>query len=506
VSKILNSIKQAIFAIGPQKTVVPPVSQFTRNIFERSVEGEHIQDLLFVGKAQTEDCSKVESTLDLVFGEDELNWQILKNNLPGELEIKVGETNRKLKLSYNDMRADDGNLEKILLVAEDVTAMRELEEQFRDANEARERELQIVSQVYPKDPLQLDAFFKNTSRLLAEINAMKGDFRSIKERQSKIKRHIHTIKGNARAIGFTQFSNLAHDLESQMAQYNLEEVDSLSQVGPFLDVVGAKLQAVIDEYQKVTQKFVSFQHSATGKTLANDSVKIPVGNFNRFRCRIEEWIDDERPISAEDFLAQLKGLREVPVHELIQEKRLLVDEVAKSLGKEVEFVVSGDYVTVSEGIANSLYDVLTHALRNSLDHGIETPEERVRQNKNSKGRLEVRTLREKNEIIISIIDDGRGIDTERVVKKAQGLGLLTANDVESLNQQEQLQLIFHEGLSTKEQTTEYSGRGVGMDALKSSVEALGGCVNLTSQKQIGTELHLRFPIEATLKDSRPLAS
>jgi hypothetical protein len=308
VSSILNNMKQSIFAIGPQKTVVPPVSKFTEAIFPNQIEGKNINEVLFAGKTTDETCSKVNSTLDLVFGEDELNWQMLRTNLPPELDVDVEGKQRKLKVSYSDMRSEDGNLEKVLLVVEDITAMRELEEQFRSANEARDREMKIVEQVYLKDTQQLESFFKNTERLLTELQATFDGDLAVNERVTMALRLIHTIKGNARAMGFGFLSAQAHEIESLIDKNRSMNAFDEPRQKELFKQGWESISGVTHEYLAVTKKFNHHDHGSVLSTKGSSMLVFGKSDLHSFEERVMKVLKENSKLTKEQWVRELGSL------------------------------------------------------------------------------------------------------------------------------------------------------------------------------------------------------
>lgn len=183
-----------------------------------------------------------------------------------------------------------------------------------------------------------------------------------------------------------------------------------------------------------------------------------------------------------------------PVGNLFSKLPRIVRDISKKVGKDIQLYTSGDEVELDKTILESLSDPLTHIIRNACDHGIEMPEERYRIGKPETGTVNVNAFHEAGQINIVIRDDGKGIDPRVIRKEALKRGLKTDAEVNRMGEREILSLIMMPGFSTSETTTEISGRGVGMDVVKSSVEQQGGSIEMTSEKGEGTVLHLRLPL------------
>jgi two-component system chemotaxis sensor kinase CheA len=174
-------------------------------------------------------------------------------------------------------------------------------------------------------------------------------------------------------------------------------------------------------------------------------------------------------------------------------------QIAERLGKRVEVELVGVELELDRSILDRLSDPLLHLVRNAVDHGIESPDERIQAGKPGTGSLVVEANRQKDSILIDIRDDGRGIDLESVRSRAVESGLLHPDLAVDLPPEEIAEFIFKPGLSTKSEVSDVSGRGVGMDAVKTAVESLGGSVQLQTQMGVGTTTTLVVPITAAVQ-------
>ena len=193
---------------------------------------------------------------------------------------------------------------------------------------------------------------------------------------------------------------------------------------------------------------------------------------------------------------QVAGLktRMVPVDTVFRRFPRLVRDVAQSLQKEVELVLLGEDTELDKTMVELIGDPLVHLVRNCLDHRLELPERRVAAAKPRHGTIRMEARQEGDQIVISVSDDGAGIDPERVARKAVEKGLVSAERVGSLSQREILDFIFLPGFSTAEKTSDLSGRGVGMDVVRSNLKKLNGTIDLDSKLGVGTTVLLKLPL------------
>lgn len=185
--------------------------------------------------------------------------------------------------------------------------------------------------------------------------------------------------------------------------------------------------------------------------------------------------------------------RMVPVWQVFDRFPRLVRDASRSLGKQVDFAVEGKEIELDRSMLDEIGDPIVHLLRNAVDHGIELPAERIAAGKNPTGKLRLAALRDRSSVVIRVADDGRGIDRDRVLKRARELGLVEAARTE-LTDEELVRFISRSGFSTADKVTDISGRGVGIDAVQSRVRALGGSLEVKSLPGKGTTVTARLPV------------
>ncbi len=259
---------------------------------------------------------------------------------------------------------------------------------------------------------------------------------------------------------------------------------------------------------------------AAAKTAkAAESVRVPADRLDELMDRVGELVIAQSRLSqiadsgsdtalraVSEEIARLSGelrdtmmvLRMVPVATLFGRFRRLVHDLARETGKAIELSTDGETTEIDKTVIERLADPLVHLIRNAADHGLETAEDRAAAGKPATGRIRLSAHQSGGEVVITIRDDGRGIDRDRVRAKAEAQGLIEPGAV--LSDHDLLQLIFHPGFSTAAAVTNLSGRGVGMDVVKRTIEALRGSIDVASRPGEGSEVSLRIPLTLAIID------
>lgn len=248
---------------------------------------------------------------------------------------------------------------------------------------------------------------------------------------------------------------------------------------------------------------------------ASQTVRVDIGRLDKLmnlvgelvigRARIERLVQEARLREFDEPLSQLgrisgdiqelvTKLRMVPVSFTFDRFPRLIRDISKNLGKDVELVLEGQDTELDRTVIDEIGDPMVHLIRNSLDHGIETREERRAAGKPEKGTLKISAYQEGSGVIIEVTDDGKGIDPARVKKKALERGIITEEEAATISDEEAIQIVLLPGFSMAAAITDISGRGVGMDAVKSKVETLGGQLDLVSAVGKGTNVYVRLPL------------
>jgi two-component system chemotaxis sensor kinase CheA len=257
------------------------------------------------------------------------------------------------------------------------------------------------------------------------------------------------------------------------------------------------------------------QQGNRGGAQAESSIRVPVGLLDRLMNLVGELVltrnqilqlQGEIQVAALQSTAQrlnqittelqegVMQTRMQPIGTLLEKFPRMVRDLAQATGKRVIVQTEGRETELDKNILETIKDPLTHIIRNAIDHGIEEPELRVERGKAPEGQVAIRAFHEGGQVNIQISDDGNGIDPERVRAKAVQKGLFSADRAARMSDQELMQVIFAPGFSTAEQVTQLSGRGVGMDVVKTNIEKIGGTIDVHGTPGRGTTIHIKIPL------------
>ncbi len=370
-------------------------------------------------------------------------------------------------------------------------------------------------------------------------------------------RKIHTVKGSAGFIGVNQMAEVAHKiedilnkirdgvftLERELVDGMLEGIDKLQLINKDLKEgkqpqvetksIMIKLAQLTGEAHKheqtssdknkddipVEQKNASALVKERG---VEQTIRVDVKRLDQLMNLVGELVQAKNRLlrisgilsSTKDneFIEQLNDntaninfvtselqmavmkTRLLPIGKVFNKYPRMIRTLAREKNKEIDLIISGEETELDKSIVEYIGDPLVHILRNSVDHGIETPEERKRMGKPAVGTIYLSAYQEGDNIVIEVEDDGRGIDTKKIARKAIEKGIVDETSLRNMSENEILNIIFLPGFSTVELVSNTSGRGVGMDVVRSNVQKLNGMIEITTELGKGTKMKVRLPL------------
>jgi two-component system chemotaxis sensor kinase CheA len=375
---------------------------------------------------------------------------------------------------------------------------------------------------------------ENLSRILAT------DTTAIDE----IFRHVHSVKGMAASMAYTAIAELSHvfedvvgarknagaPLEVGLVDVLLVAVDTLSRqvTSVEADTAIEDPAPLITELKRLVTDRVPDAAAAPAPAAPAptpqqavpvvrvradtlDNLLDAVGELFITRSRIRATLGatqdpevraalDELDARVRDVQAQALAVRMTPLRTLTERYARLVRDTERALDKRVVMTVEGEGIELDRAILEQLDAPLVHILRNAIDHGIETPQQRTERDKEPTGHLKITAAREHDVAVITVEDDGAGLDADQLVRAAVKKGLITESRAEVITQNEAFHLICLPGFSTKQEVSDISGRGVGMDVVRAHIETLGGTLGIDSELGRGTRITLRVPLTLSIID------
>jgi len=374
----------------------------------------------------------------------------------------------------------------------------------------------------------VDLFLSEGREHVAELSGALAELESAPASVDAIAaafRAVHSIKGMAAAMGYAAVTERADTLESALDVLRRgEEQLTPSSLGDLIDEADALAREIelavtrpapgpeAEGYATPTDPSANpARKRATHVRIRAsrlDSLMNLVGEIEIARGQLEREL---RNVTGEtissafartsrllsELREQVVGARMVPVGDVFERFPRLVRETARSLGKEVDFTLDGAEIEMDRSILDRIGDPVMHLLRNALDHGIESAEERASNGKSTRGRLTLSAQREAGYVLIRVADDGSGIDRDSVLARARAAGIV-GWDTDALDDVTLLRVLAHPGFSTAASVTNISGRGVGLDVVDAAVRLLGGAIEIRTVAHRGTAITLRLPLSVAI--------
>lgn len=266
--------------------------------------------------------------------------------------------------------------------------------------------------------------------------------------------------------------------KNSSAQDTAAEASSQNSQSSFISVSSDKLDKLLNLVGEIV--------IAESMILQNPDLKgLVLENFDKSARQLRKLTNELQDV--------VMSVRMVPIASTFHKMQRIIRDMSKKTGKDVELTLIGEETEIDKNIIDHLSNPLMHIIRNSVDHGIEEESERIAAGKDKKGRVVLEAASSGSDIVITVTDDGRGLDRDKILKKAAQKGLLTKPEAE-VTDKEAFSMILLPSFSTKENVTEFSGRGVGLDVVKSGLDALGGSISINSKFGEGTTLTLKIPL------------
>lgn len=494
IQVMLHTIPQGIMTLQAGGVIHPEYSDHLTSIVGTSeLAGRSVTDVLLAYTDLGADAlSQATTAIDACIGEDAMNFDFNAHLLPGEVSARFADGRAKvLDLTWSPIASGDGNTERLMLCVRDVTELRELAR----AAQAQKQELAMIGEVLAVQQEKFHDFVDSSASFVLHnqrlLDGAATDAAARAAAVAELFRNMHTIKGNARTYGLLQLADMAHAAEQR---YDALRQDLSGWDSAALDAELQAVRASLDSYAQINdtklgrkgpgrrgsvEKYLMVPRERIDELLQATNSAIHSGDAHATHAMLEQV----------QHALQLLGTH--TLHDVLETVVASLPDLAQELGRQApRIVITDGGVVLRTQVIDVLRNSFMHLLRNALDHGIETPQERAAQGKAQQGRIEIALRQADGRITLRLSDDGRGLDLGRIRAKAIASGLVQEDS--ALAAAETAQLIFAPGFSTASEVTAISGRGVGMDAVKSFIESVGGSIALELQPPHGQAGHTPF--------------
>jgi HPt (histidine-containing phosphotransfer) domain-containing protein len=452
---ILQNIQQGIFTIEGEKLLIHEEhsAALLPMLGETSVSGRSFADVFLKRlDLDADQRSQIASALISMQSEDAISFDLNAHVLPREIHLlRSADDKRILELNWEPLVNESSQVERILVTLRDVTLDRELQARTRDQSE----EIMIISTIVQGDPRLFGMFLKASRIALLRAFEFTRRENHSQESQQDLHRILHTLKGNARTEKLQNLARIIHECEEKFQNGKLDADD--------LKLIENELR----RYQRIFDRYFAAHFNL-------DAVNIPRDEL----LSLNEFLKKE---NFEKQSALVRGWLQKSLFSLNQLQLRMKEDIARlsaELGKEPCMLhCRFENIYVNHEIFEALTDVCGHLLRNSLDHGLETAEERAQAGKTPYGHIQIVFING-SDPCITWRDDGRGLDLEKILKKAQELGLDAGRRLDSMDADFCQRILTASGFTTRREASLISGRGVGLDAVQHRLQRMGGRLEL----------------------------
>ncbi len=481
IRDLLENVDQGLFTFNPDLTVNGDHSARACSILRlETLEGKSLAEVLRMDSKQTEAFL----TWYAIVERDHARWRWEKlSKLAPVQEIVVPDevgAPRTIAIEYRKIHGPGGNLLRILVLAQDVTEKRAFENRLAEERVRHENRVRAIIGIAGQPEEIIAAFLKDMTLRLEAIED------ACKNRPPEWKRlaffECHTLKGDAGSFGFEGLGSAAQEMEAQ-----LQIADPESPEAPIPLATERALDNLWAEAGKIEEIFRMISGS-----LQTPQIRLDLKKVERLEQLAQRTGKNRTEEGMDALLAECRSLRYRRFDELTHKYRELVTRGSEKLGKDADFVVTPGDIELDPALVSRIDEALVHIFRNTLAHGIESREIRSLRGK-GRGLIEFSYSRSPQAHVFSVRDDGGGIHTDALVKRAVALKLLAQGEIHSLSQEEKLNLIFKPNLSTAAEADSLSGRGQGMAIAWERVREEGGTLKVTSEFGIGTRFTLTLP-------------
>jgi len=484
IRNLLDHAGQGFVSFGKDLIVADEYSAECVMIFNREIGGENIAELLY--PCDEKQQGFISSLLTKVLAiDDDFLRATYSSLLPHEIIVDGNYIQIDYKFINHPTKQ---NHREMMLILTDITKQKVMEEQIQDEQETLSMIVKVVTQ-YNDFSDAVEGYTAFCHKEVAKILAWEC---SVTEKISTLFIMVHTWKGTFGQLGMQHIVKELHALEEVLARLRAEEKTDINElIECFPAYPGEKLYSCLVDDLEILTAILGNQFF-----LQKDRISIEKVKITKIQERVQALPDS---LQKQAVVVELQALNYKPFRELLQTYPAYVVELGARYGKEVEsFEITGGTSLINPEIYHNFAQTLVHVFRNAVAHGLETNYERLEIGKQEKGNIRCEILESKEGFIVRVVDDGRGIDVEKMKKLAVEKQIVDQETAQALSDEEARSLIFVDGFSSATCADDISGRGVGLHAIRKEVEKLGGRVGVASQVGIGTEFSFVLPLQTAV--------
>lgn len=478
--EILATVQEGLFLLMPDQNIGTQISKSTHTLFSQDIKsGDNFIDLLS-SKVSSKVLDDTSEYIKLLFS-PHIKEQLIKSINPlSEVQVTItnklnNQVKRYLSFNFNRVLSDTQTITHLLVTVQDVTKTAELKHTLENERKASQKEFKTLLKAIESDPQELQTFISSSEAKLLHINDILKNAANIKTDRKlqeiihEITREVHTIKGNALTLGLDTFAEQAHDLETELKNTTQFSGDSLLALPITLNHLLLSVTMLKGLTNFTAPKIPSQEtHVPNTQVLAPEPQSQP----------------DTKP-------AKINPLDPKALESLTQK---IANDTHKLISLNVK--CHDDWTTIPQKTTQIIRDIVIQLIRNSVVHGIETPENRIADHKDQTGNINV-TLEKKdqhsNSWTLTVTDDGTGLSALRIREKLRSLGWFTEEQLKAMNDKEIIAQIFKPSFSTANTVSMHAGRGAGLDLVKSKLKQLNmGHLKISSKTGAYTKTTVTF--------------
>ena len=477
---------------------------------EAPIPGMHVVEMLGFDEGLN---ANTDRWLEVIYDK----WGLIPfKDLVGLSPISEGPNSRGIvvKPEWVPLQSEDGKLDGLMLMIEDVTEKRRVESEVKKLSRLHEENMELMGQIVNLEPDEIQDFVYDSSGLLKEAENIVGVANRDRKFIDSLYRAVHTLKGNSGQFQFKGLQTLAMEIENNIAklrdqdEWETEEGEEqdyqkirkgIEEAGGYVKRLEELRGKLGQRDEKLDEKVVRTAPTVMAQLSDIEGVAASIWGVHE-AGRSLGWNSATLSMLA-SAAGSAAALREVEIARLGRTLQSIVSKTAIRLGKKAGFSLIGSgFIDVE--VLRVLHRCVVHLVNNSLDHGLESPKDRVAAGKLDTGLVTLEYRRDKEFLDLVFCDDGRGIDLAAVRRKAVEKGLIDPAKADGASDQDLLDVMFLPGFTTREKVGEFSGRGVGLDMVKDALSTLNGSIHATTTLGKGSAFVMRLPLAAAIPSSR----